>query len=554
MADPCFAQRKKKVLVLHSYHQGLEWTDNITRGIQDVFEPLQHHYEVYFEYLDTKRHAAPEYINQVATFIESKNSQIQYEAILLSDNNALKLLNDKRIKFRGNPPIIFCGINNFTPELITNIDKVTGVVETTDHLATIELMHKLHPDHQDIVIIVDRTSTGDRITEEINQLVHHFEGIYHFKILRDFSLEEVPKILATLNKKDLIYILSFNRDRENNFISYREGMEFIAKSTNIPIYGSWDFFLGKGIIGGSITSGYIQGFTAAEQALQILNEKPIEDVPIITESPTSYMFDYNQLQKFEISTASLPKNSLIINQPPNLFEQYKTLLLIITSSACLLALFFFYKYSRQQSLLQAKHAENLEKTVKKRTLELEESNIKLQQLSNLDDLSQLYNRRYFDLSLRKELNRHHRFETALTLLICDIDFFKNYNDTYGHLAGDDCLRAVSQTIRQHCQRESDIVSRYGGEEFGIILPNTGAKEAASIAENIRNAIESLHIKHQSSSIKDCVTISIGGTIIIPDQNTRAETIIALADKALYQSKSAGRNQVTLIVEQDQPQN
>jgi diguanylate cyclase (GGDEF)-like protein len=545
MPRPCHAERKKKVLVLHSYHQGLDWTDNITSGIQDVFVPLQNEYEVYYEYLDTKRNSGEEYMSQMAAFVEAKNSQIEYEAIILSDNNALELLNDKKIHFRGDPPVIFCGINNFEPELISEIDEATGVAETTNHRATIELMHKNHPDHRNIVVIVDRTPTGDQINAEFNEIVSSYNSSYHFTFLRDFLLEEIPETLAALDKRDLIYILTFNRDRNGNFISYSEGLELIANHTNLPIYGSWDFYLGKGIIGGCITSGYLQGHTAAEQALQLLSGTPIAQVPIIRESPTRYMFDYPRLQEYAIDISQLPQDSLLINRPPSLFEQYKTTLLIAFFVAFVIALTLFFRNRRLQFRLHINHAEELKKTVSERTQELQIANRKLQQLSQVDDLSQLYNRRYFDATLSKEINRHRRSEKPLTLLICDIDFFKKYNDTYGHLAGDDCLRNVSQIISNYCRRESDTVARYGGEEFGVILPNTAAENATTIAENIRQGVESEGIRHSSSQIMDLLSISIGGVSIVPSQITNAETLIALADKALYQSKNNGRNQVTL---------
>jgi diguanylate cyclase (GGDEF)-like protein len=143
------------------------------------------------------------------------------------------------------------------------------------------------------------------------------------------------------------------------------------------------------------------------------------------------------------------------------------------------------------------------------------------------------------------MNRLQRTATPISVLICDIDFFKNFNDTYGHLAGDDCIRSVAYTIQNHCRRISDITARYGGEEFGVILPNTSSNEAISIAESIRQGVEQAKIPHRTSTIKDIVTLSIGLASIIPDHHTTPSAIIALADKALYESKHSGRNRVTL---------
>jgi diguanylate cyclase (GGDEF)-like protein len=128
--------------------------------------------------------------------------------------------------------------------------------------------------------------------------------------------------------------------------------------------------------------------------------------------------------------------------------------------------------------------------------------------------------------------------------MCDIDYFKSYNDTYGHLAGDDCIKIVADSISQHCMRVSDVAARYGGEEFAVILPNTNAEDAQAIAETIRRGIELKKIPHESSSIKSIVSISVGVSTIIPLISTVVTEIISCADEALYESKSSGRDKVS----------
>lgn len=183
--------------------------------------------------------------------------------------------------------------------------------------------------------------------------------------------------------------------------------------------------------------------------------------------------------------------------------------------------------------------------IDKASYEMEIANKELERMLNVDGLTQLYNRRYFDDQLLKEINRLQRTSTVLSLLMCDIDYFKKYNDTYGHLAGDDCIRSVAGLIRSQCKRVSDIPARYGGEEFCVILPNTGSEQALFIAESLRKNLTDEKIPHSESPINGIITISIGLTTLIPDKNTSPEMIISLADKALYASKNNGRNRVTL---------
>ncbi len=544
--DDCFAERKPKVLVLHSYHQGLEWTDNITKGIQSVFLSFHKYYEVHYEYLDTKRNSGDDYMSKVAEFLLTKYMHAEYAAIIVSDNNALRLINEGKIYFPGNPPVIFCGINNYSDDLTENIPNVTGVVETTDHESTLDLMMALHPERRHVIVVLDKTPTGEAIREKFRGIEALYEGRLEFTFLRDFTLEEIPARLAKLGDGDIIYILTFNRDRNDNFISYTEGIEMISQNTTVPIYGSWDFYLGKGIVGGRITSGKLQGQEAAKRALRILQGEPVSKMGVVTDSATQYMFDYKYMEKFGIKSSSLPHGSLIINAPPTTYEKYSKYLITLTVLLIIVVFFLTWKYRRQQIDLLAKQrlAQELEEKVKERTVELEVLNRELQRLSNLDGLTQLYNRRYFDNGLKKEINRLQRLSEPISLLICDIDYFKKYNDAYGHLAGDDCIRTVAELINKHCQRVSDITARYGGEEFGVILPNTGLSDAVDIAEAIRKDVELEDIPHEASLIKKVVSISIGVASMVPDIRTTPSMLIALADKALYESKNNGRDQVT----------
>ncbi len=170
------------------------------------------------------------------------------------------------------------------------------------------------------------------------------------------------------------------------------------------------------------------------------------------------------------------------------------------------------------------------------------ANEKLTALSVMDGLTQIPNRRKFDECLENEWNRHIREKKPLSLILCDIDFFKNFNDTYGHQAGDDCLKKVAAAIDKSVCRSSDVVTRYGGEEFSAILPNTGIQGAELIAERIRTAIQSLHIEHKTSSVSKCVSVSLGIGTCIPEQGSSSDIIITMSDKALYRSKANGRNQ------------
>jgi len=194
---------------------------------------------------------------------------------------------------------------------------------------------------------------------------------------------------------------------------------------------------------------------------------------------------------------------------------------------------------------EAKLSENLEDKVQERTRELESANIKLELLSNIDGLTGLYNRRYFDDIIKSEWKRLRRGKLSLSLIMCDIDYFKKFNDTAGHQAGDDCLCKISSTIKSAARRASDITARYGGEEFVVVLPQMDSVGAKKVAKLIAKKINSLGLSHPAFPDRT-VTLSIGVATMFPSLGGNPERIIAAADQGLYTSKKKGRNKITVI--------
>lgn len=184
------------------------------------------------------------------------------------------------------------------------------------------------------------------------------------------------------------------------------------------------------------------------------------------------------------------------------------------------------------------------RALEKSQKELAAANKILERLSTLDGLTGIPNRRRFDEALNAEWRRSIRHSTSLSLIMLDIDFFKLYNDSYGHQGGDDCLKHVAKCLEETAKRDTDVVARYGGEEFGIILPETGEKAAYELAEAMRARVDNENIAHKSSKVSDHVTISVGVATWLPEKGTPADVLLAAADEALYKSKENGRNKVT----------
>lgn len=178
-------------------------------------------------------------------------------------------------------------------------------------------------------------------------------------------------------------------------------------------------------------------------------------------------------------------------------------------------------------------------------IKLEELNMQLLKLANIDGLTGLVNRRHFDERLAEEWLRALRHRRPLTMLMFDIDLFKLYNDKFGHLEGDECLKQVARAAQEIFNRPADTVARYGGEEFIVLLPETDSSGALKVAETLRSNIENLHLPNTDSTVSQYITISLGVTTLVPEVNSTPDEGIKLVDDAMYRSKDAGRNRISI---------
>jgi diguanylate cyclase (GGDEF)-like protein len=248
-------------------------------------------------------------------------------------------------------------------------------------------------------------------------------------------------------------------------------------------------------------------------------DERFQDIPVII---VSGMEDLGSLQAAFTGGATD-----YITKPANKIE-----LLARVRSALLLKQEMDRRKAREKELLEL-------------TGQLEEANRKLHLISSLDSLTGVANRRYLDEHLEKEWKRAVREGTQLSAIMIDIDFFKAFNDTYGHQAGDDCLREVARCLQSLKRRPADLLGRYGGEEFIVLLPETGLIGAAAVAEGMCAKVAGLGIRHEKSAIGDHLTISLGVATVSPDLEKTSKMLITEADKALYRAKQGGRNRVEL---------
>ena len=182
----------------------------------------------------------------------------------------------------------------------------------------------------------------------------------------------------------------------------------------------------------------------------------------------------------------------------------------------------------------------------KNHLELKVQRDLLQSLSTLDGLTGISNRRAFDDFMDKEWRRGMRLKTPLSMVLVDVDRFKNFNDNYGHTAGDECLKKIAHVLGDQVQRSVDMAARYGGEEFACLLPQTDLQGAIQVARKIRQAVIKLQIPHAFSEAAEFVSVSIGAATVIPEESLNPQELINMSDSAMYEAKKKGRNRVVFL--------
>ncbi|MFT7003079.1 MAG: PAS domain S-box-containing protein [Sulfurimonas sp.] len=358
---------EKNVLVLHSYHHGLQWTDNISNGIMKSFENSKETINIYFEYLDSKRHLEKSFIETTFHYFTLKHSSNHFDAIIVSDNKALSFINKYQDKLFSNTPVIFTAVNNFTPELASNLPHVTGVKEMVDYDGTLTVAMNLFPKRKKVMIVLDNTLTAKNILSEVKVVEKRFKDKLEFYYFWDFEEAKLAQFIKENEDNLIAYALAFNRDKKGNFFNYDKAIGIVKNifGEKIPIFGSWDFFLGKGIVGGVITTGYNQGKIAGDLALRVLQNSEANDISIESNiGKDGLILDYTLMQKFSLEEPQTSLSISYINKPNDFFQQYKIVLLPMIFIMIILIMIFIlreFKIRKKNKMIEESYKDMLKR-------------------------------------------------------------------------------------------------------------------------------------------------------------------------------------------------
>jgi len=298
---------RKKVVVIHSYHNGFSWTDGINAGLHESLKQLNP--EIYTEFLDSKRNPLKQISATAASYLEKKYKSNQPDLLIISDNNALTFLKDHEYLF-PETPIVFCGINNFSQSMIKQFDnRISGVIEKVDFRGTFDLIRLLQPKLKRLVLVSGISQTAVAVRQELKRDLAEMANLPEVVWWSGLSTAELKQRLETTGSGDAVLLILFNRDREGSYYAFEEASRMVSQCANAPVYGMWDFYLSNGVVGGMMVSSAQQGREAGRIASEILITGKIS--PISNFSPNAPLFDHHSMVLHGLNSKRLPDNAKV---------------------------------------------------------------------------------------------------------------------------------------------------------------------------------------------------------------------------------------------------
>jgi signal transduction histidine kinase len=383
---------KQRVLLLHSYHHGFTWSDKITEGVRSAFLEYSGDVELLFEFMDTRRIATGDYFAALKQLYRVKYQDKKIDVLICSDDHALNFTLGADKDLFPDTPIVFCSVSGFVPAMRKNRE-LTGLQENIDILKTLKIALQLHPNTTQVAVITDHTRTGRALKEKAYRVFRDYEERLRFTYLEELTIEELTGAVSQLPDDTIVFLFIFSRDKAGRVFSHEENLRILSKHCRVPIYAVWEFYLGRGIVGGMLTSGHAEGREVGEIAIRILRGEKASDIPLAI-SPTQYKFDYRQLERFGINMSALPAGSIVIEKPFSFYQTYKRLIWTVVSiilglTAIVIALIGNLVYRRRAQLALQAYREHLEKLVEERTSKLESAQEALIQKERLAVLGQI---------------------------------------------------------------------------------------------------------------------------------------------------------------------
>ncbi len=314
----------KRVFFLNSYHRGYPLSDEEMEGADSVFNNAPFPIEVHSEFMDAKRIIDSHYQQDLLQIYQMKYRRLKIDLVFAADNDALEFMVKNRPVLFPDAPLVFSGINDFSDAMIEGQENITGVVEDSDYVETIEAANSIIPGLGRIVVVSDRTTTGaahDRAVRKIEPLFRDQLEFEHL-MMTDLTFRDLLGRLSALRSDSAVLMLSHMSDSSGEIFPARESGSKIARASSVPVFVVTSFRVGYGTLGGKVVNSIRQGQLGAQLALRILKGEPAGNIPILRKSPNNFLFDALALERFHIPESSLPPGAGIINKDDTYYGRY----------------------------------------------------------------------------------------------------------------------------------------------------------------------------------------------------------------------------------------
>jgi PAS domain S-box-containing protein len=353
----------EKVLMLTSYHYGDFTNDAVVQSVRS--ELIQRpNLNLYIEHLDKRRFFKNDKVSKLnEQILEQKYGNIDFDLIITSDDDALDLILRTRNKLFPGVPLVFCAVNNFTPDRVKGETNITGINEEIQLEATIKLALRVFPETKTIAAVVDDQSVlGITNSKHFDKVKEKFTSEVSFRKLLNLTETNIKQKLENINENTILIRLNNIVGENGSFLPIAKSMKIISESSPVPVFSPWGFDIGTGAFGGDVLTAEEQGKAAGEIAIRILEGIAADNIPFVLESPHIQLFDYNQMKRFKVADRRIPVSAIIENKPSNIFEEYKIYFIFTFIVFFILILFviilFLENFRRKRVEIQLKKERN----------------------------------------------------------------------------------------------------------------------------------------------------------------------------------------------------
>lgn len=569
LALPVSAKETASVLIINSYHEGFQWTDDLTSGVVSEIKKLNKSIEIYVERLDWKRFPDNDIVAQQLAHMRTKYAHTTFDVVITSDDAALRFAKENRDILFPSVPIVFGGVlKQNTDLMLDGVSNVTGVYEAVDPDGTLDMILAMHPDVENIFVFHDGTESGISSRENLAKaLVKKSPKT----ILSDIDLVTTKRTLQEMQGSPLksVAVIVALYAKIDGIISEPSDFASFISESGIPTYSFYEYSLGSGIVGGSLLSGYRHGQAMGVIASRLLSGESVQDIPISSVLSVEAKVDDRVIRQLKIARSSLPDNLTLINKPFSFFETYRTLVLSTISVFVILMILILMLIRSNRARLKAEIAltanhdelsqtyEELAAThdeltstheellasqddLRDQYANLEDEQIKSHRLAHFDPLTGLPNR----LMLKEAANAaiaNASPNSRIVLFFIDTDNFKLINDSFGHIVGDMLLVSVGKRILAHTG-ELGLAARLGGDEFIVIQELGATEDPNTLAKSLLDVFERPFIIAENTFY---ISVSIG-VVMYPDHGTTFDELLKNADTSMYRAKDAGKGRFTFF--------